>query len=266
MRFGIAFGLILAIAQFCVCTTFALAIDEENTPAMRNLYARIAADPRNAQLYFQRAELYMTYMDYDAGIADATRSISPKPSEQAYFLRGQAYRGVGKSEKAEADFEQATALNPQGQNSFAELAIVALRLKHYDKAEKAFAQLFKLNPGRSVERFRRAQMYHAMHKNKEALADLQHCLKTDSDGGGRNHELLGKIYMELKQYPEAVKAFDFAISKNMYLLDARKARADALDGLGKHDLAKQERKKLDDEFGEAFRDAPFRSRDKEIRN
>lgn len=229
---------------------------------MRAMNSRIADDPKNAKLYFLRAELFRSYLNYDACIADATRSIALKPTNEAYFLRATAQKNIGKTTQAIADYEQAALLNPLAQNTFADLGVLAAKLKMYDKAEKAFGQLLKLNPGRAVERMRRAQMYHAMHRNKEALIDVQTCLKVDTDGGGRVHELLGNIYMELKQYDEALKAYDFALTKNEFLLDVRKSRADALDHLGKHELASKARKELDEDFGEAFREAPFRTKSK----
>lgn len=254
------FIFIVFLVQVLSCTSAAFAENEENTREMRSMNTRIAAHPNDAKLYYLRSDLFFHYLNYDACIADATRSIALKPTSEAYYLRATAYKNIGKTTKAIADYEQAAILDPKAQNTFADLAILATKLKMYDKAEKAFGQLLKLNPGRAVERMRRAQMYHAMHRNKEALIDVQDCLKVDTDGGGRVHELLGQIYMELKQYADAVKAFDFALSKNEFLIDSRKARADALDHLGRHEQAEKARKELEEDFGEAFQNAPFRTK------
>lgn len=53
---------------------------------------------------------------------------------------------------------------------------------------------------------------------------------------------------------------NYALSKDGFNIEVRKARADAYDKLGKHELAQKERKELDADFSEAFSNAPFRTK------
>jgi tetratricopeptide (TPR) repeat protein len=256
----IALILTFALMHHTSCIANPFGVKAEDTRALQALNARIAADPKDANLYLKRSDLQTTYMNYDDAVADAARAIALQPSERAYFARGMAYRYIGKLALAEADFEKACQMDPKSQNAHAELAGIAAKLHHYEKAEKAFAQLFRLNPGRAVERGERAEMYLQWNKPKEALIDIQTALKTDTDRGGKGHYLLGRIYMQQKQYAKALEVLNFSLARNQYNIEARKVRADAYDKLGKPELAKKDRKELDEDFSEAFSNAPFRTK------
>lgn len=232
----------------------------ENRPPMRMLSEQIEANPKNPDLYLRRAELHTKYVNLESAVEDASKAIKLKPTEKAYMLRGAANTGLGRLDRAEADYENAAKLAPNSQNAQAELATMAAKLHHFEKASKAFESLFKLNPGRTVEVSRRAEMYIVMGKYADALKDCQRALKTDPDKGGRVHEIMGRAYVLMGQYQKGVDAYSYTIAKNQFNVDALRARADAYDKLGKTDLAKKDRRELNDGFSEAFSNAPFRSK------
>lgn len=250
----------VVLLQLLNCSVPVSGADTAESPEIKVISDRIKVDPKNAHLYFKRAKIQYKYLDFVSCIADSTSSIKLKPTADAYFLRAKALREIGKLNEAELDFEKCTQLEPSSQDAFAELSVLAAKLHHYEKAKKAFDGLFKLNPDRSVERVRRAEMYLQMGKPDDALIDVQTALKKNFDKGGRCHELLGRVYLEKHQYAKAVDALTFAIKKNEFNIDARQARVKAYEGLGKHDLAKQAKRELDEDFSEAFHNAPFRSK------
>ncbi len=103
-------------------------------------------------------------------------------------------------------------------------------------------------------------MYLQWNKPNEAMIDIKTALKTDTDRGGRGHYLLSRIYMKQKQYAKALEVLNVSLARNQYNIEARKARADAYDKLGKPELAKKDRQELGADFSEAFTNAPFRSK------
>jgi len=250
----------LFLAQISLAICSAAFAEGENRPPMRILNDKIGANPKDASLYLERAELHCKYLNLDSAVADASKAIALKPTSSAYMVRGAANSGLGRLDRAEADYEKAALLEPGSQNAHAELACMAAKLHHYEKAKKAFAALFKLNPGRTVELSRRAQMYLEMNKPVEALNDLQATLKKDSDKGGQVHYAMGRAYTLLGKYQKSVEMYSFALSKNQFNIDALRARADAYDKLGKPELAKRDRRELDEGFSEAFSNAPFRNK------
>lgn len=231
-----------------------------STDELTAIRMRASSDPKSSDRYIESALQKFKYMDYEGCIADATLSIQLKPTADKYFVRALARRETGKLLEAEQDLEKSAKLNPGSPNAYAELACLAVKLRHFDKAGKAFDQLFKLCPEKCVERSHRAEMYLLMKKPQEAINDILICMKTDKDPGGRCHGFLGQAYLQLHQYEKAVAAFTFAIEKNQFSIDARKGRAEAYEKMGKTKLAAQERKALEEEFSEAFDNAPFRSK------
>ena len=253
----LALILVMLQTSACLCLSVPACSGADEITAIN---ARISADSKNSDLYLKRAALKLKYLDYEACIADLNRSIELKPTADKYFMRAMARREVGKLADAELDFEKSAQLDPSSQSAFAELACLAAKLRHYEKAKKGFDGLFKLNPGRLVERSRRAEMYLQMKKPQDALIDIQAVLKKDKDSGGRCHSLLGQACLQLHQYDKAAEAFSYAIRKNEFNFEARKGRAEAYEKLGKTKLAQQDRRELEEDFSEAFHNAPFRAK------
>ncbi|MBX9950081.1 MAG: hypothetical protein K2Y39_13010 [Candidatus Obscuribacterales bacterium] len=249
--------LISALLQMLACSLRMPCYSMDEIAAINK---RILAKPKNSDVYFERAAEKLKYLDYEGCVENVTRSIELKPTADKYFIRAVARRETGKLLDAEMDFEKSAQLSPRSENAYAELACLAAKLRHYDKANRAFEQLFKLSPVRFVERSRRAEMYLQMKKPQAALNDVETCLKIDSDAGGRCHTILGLACVQLRQYERAVDAFNFAIKKNEFNIDARKGRLEAYEKLGNKKMAQQERRALEEEFSEAFNLAPFRSK------
>lgn len=232
----------------------------DGTAAMIALNSRIKADPKNAQLYIERGKFYDKNFDFDLAIADMTHAIELKPSATAYAERARVYQNEEKFDLALADFEKAAVLDPKDQSVFSDLGALEEELHNYEKAVVAFSRLLALNPNRCVERTHRAGDYLSMHKPAEALKDLQLVLKLDPDRRGAIHEVLGSVYMELKQYDKAVQAFDIAIARENMKPKALAQRAEAYDKLNKPELAKRDRVTLKNLQSEVFGEAPFRTK------
>lgn len=250
-------ALIPALLQVLACALWTPCHGMDEITAINH---RIVSDPKNSDLYFQRAAEKLKYLDYEGCLENLTRSIELKPTADKYFMRAMARRETGKLVDAESDFEKSAQLSPHSQNAYAELACLAAKLRHYDKANRAFDELFKLNPSRFVERSRRAEMYLQMKRPQAALSEIETCLKSDADSGGRCHTILGQACVQLRQYVRAVEAFTFAIKKNEFNIDARRGRLEAYEKLGNTKMAQQEKRKLDEDLSEAFHIAPFRSK------
>lgn len=118
----------------------------------------------------------------------------------------------------------------------------SLRNALWEKELKALAQSEKGRVGATLANINLAGRYYDASKYKEALACLDAASAKEPVMGGQVLILKGDCYVGLKQYPQALKAYDQAISqgtdtpdivvramaKKALVLDAEKKYADAL--------------------------------------
>lgn len=237
------------------------ASEMDGVKAMIDLNIRIKADPNNTALLEERSRLYSQGLDYENGIADLTRALEIKPSAALYLERADLYRDDAQLDRALQDFKRVIELDPKNQNAFADIGNLELSLHHWDKAIAAFSRLLVLNPGRSIERMHRAEIYLKLNKPSEALRDVDLVLKSDPSLYVGCNEIAGSAYLQLKQYDKAEKALSIALSKkNIFHPEVYKARAEAYDKLNKPELARRDRLQLKKLHLEFFGDAPFRTK------
>jgi len=85
--------------------------------AVSNLTRAIELKPKLADAYGYRAEAFRLKGMLDLAVQDATRAIeiggNKRTIGMAYSTRTKAYRDLGESERAEADFKKAVNLDPE---------------------------------------------------------------------------------------------------------------------------------------------------------
>jgi serine/threonine protein kinase len=71
-------------------------------------------DPKSANTYRNRGDLYHALQQTDKDIADYTQALQLDPKNaNTYWRRGNAYRGLQQYDKAIQDYDQSLELNPQ---------------------------------------------------------------------------------------------------------------------------------------------------------
>ena len=165
-------------------------------------------DPKSATAYYSRSLVYCELGDYDHALEDVNRAVELAPdSADAYVQRGTVYSRKTNEKSALADYEKAIELDPE--NGFAHYirgaaycnakrwrdAIVyfnrALQLGckwpyvYLERGRARFATdditgaiadfsvAIELDPKFGQAFYRRALVYRAAGKNKEAQADLR---------------------------------------------------------------------------------------------
>jgi tetratricopeptide (TPR) repeat protein len=86
-----------------------------NTPeAVRVLRQAILSDPHNVNLYVDFANISLDHQSFQVGVDMINAGLAAEPKAAAlYVARGVLYVQLAQYDKAEADFEEADALNPQ---------------------------------------------------------------------------------------------------------------------------------------------------------
>lgn len=135
--------------------------------------------PKNTEIYWQRAMIYQSMDNNKKVITDLTRVIELNPkSFKAYFLRGQIYERESKFEEAVSDYTNAIKLNPK-------------KAETYHRRGTLFGQLTK-------------------YKHK-AIADLTKAIQLQPDEF-KYYESRGLAYFDQDNYDSAIADFTTQIA------------------------------------------------------
>ncbi len=86
-------------------------INQHKYPQAIELYTKVLATTKHADVYSMRAKAYSSARQFDKAVADATEAIKmDAKSGFAYYQRGLAYMGLKKFELADADKKMAQSL------------------------------------------------------------------------------------------------------------------------------------------------------------
>ncbi len=103
-------------------------------------------DPEEAEGWFFRGDALCDMEDYEAGIADLTRSIEMTPVSDAYFRRGQAWEELGEHEKADADFRQSAQADTTDANTLLTMGEHFADCENFALAASLFKRAMALQP------------------------------------------------------------------------------------------------------------------------
>jgi tetratricopeptide (TPR) repeat protein len=80
-------------------------------PIMAAMTKAIAADPEEAEGYVNRANLYIGTYDWQGALPDLDKAVALDPSVKTLLARADAYRTLGNTAKALADYQAALAVD-----------------------------------------------------------------------------------------------------------------------------------------------------------
>lgn len=133
------------------------SIDNPMTQAMLDVYAKeLEANPKDADIYFRRANEYYKFNQYLRALADVDKTLEYAPAGnrdlkfQAYMLRADIYQMLDKHREALADFSEALKLDPTSFMALYQKANEEYALGDYSAAKSDYTRLRATNP-RSVE-------------------------------------------------------------------------------------------------------------------
>lgn len=194
-----------------------------DTPtAVKTLRDAIVQDPRNVALYLDFANLAMNHQSFQAGVEMMTAGLNMQPDAAALHLaRGVLYVQLANYEQAEADFQKAEQLDPQGSLSAAAQGMIAEE-KNQDDPDKALVIVrakLKKKPGDAFLWYLQAailskkapepgsvEFQQGLSSAKKAVA-LQPTLTAA-------HNVLAKFYLDSGQNVLAVKECRLVLQQN----------------------------------------------------
>jgi len=196
-----------------------------------------------------RARQNAQYGHFESVVFNLTRSIkTASGSEKAKLLTARATLRFDHEQYKDAlvDLNEAIELAPTMARAYFKKADVLCELNQLQPAIAAIGQYIKLEPTTTSGRYFRGKLYSLSHQLDQAAADFSYCIKYGNAEVAPSHHYLGKVLVEQKKYPEAIKEFTLGLKAgntphiHATLLD----RSRAYDLIGKHDLAERDRKVL----------------------
>lgn len=183
-----------------------------NTPeAVRLLRQAIVADPHNINLYLDFANLSLDHQSFQVGVDMINAGLRAEPKAAAlYVARGVLFVQLAQYDKAEADFEQADALDPRQSLGSAAEGLAAVQKNDPDQALATVRARLAKKPNDPFLLYLRADILtqrgpdpdsaefrEAMESAKKAIL-LRPSLASA-------HDVLAKLYLQAGQNAAAIE-------------------------------------------------------------
>lgn len=144
----------------------------ESDKAIADFTETIRLDPQNALAYFDRGVVFYNKGDYDKAIADLTEAIRLDPKyANSYVTRGCAYDSKGQYDKGIADYTEAIRLDPKNALACFNRGNAYQHKGDYDRAIADFTEAIRLNPTDTDSYVNRALAYDQKGESHKAKAD-----------------------------------------------------------------------------------------------
>jgi eukaryotic-like serine/threonine-protein kinase len=143
-------------------------------------------------------------------IAELKRALEIAPnSDEAYRRLGSAYLGSGRSTEALQSLQHAVDINPYYWVNYIALGNAHYQLGDYGKAAEAYRRVIELDPNNPSAHNNLGAVLLQSGKFSEAVEPLKKALQFSADGQAYSN--LGVAYFYLKQYDQAISAYQKAV-------------------------------------------------------
>lgn len=166
-----------------------------------------------ANEWLEQAKEYYQDEKFEESIEAYTEAIALYPYNSNYYLgRAFSHVAMGNWQAVIADCTESIDLDPRNYQAYQLCISVYSNLGQYDQAVKTNGQLIQLEPKNPDHLFQIAGLLVQAGKFEEALQSLDHLLKLDHRNAP-SYLFKGVIYAkQLKDFPNAIKNLEVAIS------------------------------------------------------
>jgi tetratricopeptide (TPR) repeat protein len=175
-------------------------------PAYRilELNKMIETNPRQANLFKERAAEYYKLRNYAQAIADYSSSLEIQPDDaNALHSRGAAYEGLGQNERAQEDYQRALAINPQLADEYLERGVAFGQSGNFQQSISSLTEGLRLAPENPNGYFNRGVSYFQLGDLQNAIDDFSNVIRlapTDEAA----YYWRGISYEEAGRYSDAI--------------------------------------------------------------
>jgi tetratricopeptide (TPR) repeat protein len=170
------------------------------------LSANIAKAPRNASLFFQRAELYRIDQDFTNALVDLDKALQLDPTmARAEFCRGRVQFEANRPQEALLSLNKYLAGKPRDVEAYTTRARVLMKLGSYQASAEDYTTAIGISTAGPELYIERADAWRAMGKTEEAIRSL--------DEGIRKMGPLVTLQLPAIDLEVSAKRYDAAIAR-----------------------------------------------------
>lgn len=209
----------------CEQKTTEQATENSSEPKeLRALNKKIKSEPNNAQLLFQRANLYRSLGSDSLAFVDLLATVKQDSTQAGYFSAIGDFLFDKKDISGSLKwFQKAVSIDPTDEIAHLKMANFFLYTENYDKAFAEINLVLKRNVYNAEAYFLKGMCYKGLGKMDKAISSFQTAVQTEPqyyDGFMQ----LGLLYSKKKD-PLALQYFDNAIRVDSFNYEAHYAKA-----------------------------------------
>lgn len=216
---------------------------EELTAKLEALDLQIEKDTTNADLYFQRSNVFVKQRDLASASNDILKAMELDPENGQYYEQASSILlNINDTESAISMLEKGLKIKPFDETMRIGLAKIHLILKNHPEAMKNLGIVLANNSQNAEAYFYKSLVNKDMGNEKGAIADLEKSLIADPEFYDAYMQI-GILYMN-KGDTLALKYFKNALRVKPNIMEPRYASAMMYQDLGKFNKAKSEYREI----------------------
>lgn len=195
-----------------------------NSPELAALNKKILDNPDDANLYNERARIYMQFKQFDEAINDSKRSLRMDTTNAAFYLtEADIFFASNETRNAKDVLESVVKKFPENTDGLLKLGELYYFVKQYENAFAKINQALKINENLAKAYYLKGSIYKEIGDTLKAISSLETAIEQDNKNYGAFLDL-GLIYASRKN-PLAFEYYDNAINLSSSNTDALYAKA-----------------------------------------
>jgi len=195
-----------------------------NSPELLALNKKILDNPDDANLYNERAKIYLQFKQLEDAINDTKRAIRIDTTNAAFYLtEADIFFAANETRNAKDVLELVVKKFPENTDGLLKLGELYYFVKQYENAFAKINQALKVNENLAKGYYLKGNIYKEVGDTGKAISSLETAIEQDNKNPGIFLDL-GLIYAA-KKNPLAFEYYDNAISLDPLNSEALYAKA-----------------------------------------
>jgi tetratricopeptide (TPR) repeat protein len=203
-----------------------------NSPELAALNKKILDTPEDANLYNERAKIYLQFKQFEEAINDSKRSLRIDSANASFYLtEADIFFASNETRNAKDVLEKVVKKFPENTEGLLKLAELYYFVKQYENAFAKINQALKVNENLAKAYYLKGSIYREIGDTGKAISSLETTIEQDNKNYGAFLDL-GIIYAAKKNLL-AFQYYDNALAINPSSNEALYAKAKLFQDLDK---------------------------------